>query len=63
MKVSVLDDWFDTLETLACLQRLAGHDVAIWMDHVDENCSEAGGGYRDKSLGVWRYREIPQELR
>jgi len=26
---------------------------------VNENCTEAGGGWRDKSLGVWRLAEIP----
>jgi hypothetical protein len=26
----------------------------------NENCTEAGGGWRDKSLGVWRLSEIPQ---
>jgi SAM-dependent methyltransferase len=25
---------------------------------LDENCMEAGGGWRDKSLGVWRLSEI-----
>ena len=25
---------------------------------VNENCQEAGGGWRDKSLGVWRLAEI-----
>jgi SAM-dependent methyltransferase len=26
---------------------------------VNENCLEAGGGWRDKSLGVWRIAQIP----
>jgi hypothetical protein len=26
---------------------------------LNENCTEAGGGWRDKSLGVWRLVEIP----
>jgi hypothetical protein len=26
---------------------------------LNENCLEAGGGWRDKSLGVWRLAEIP----
>jgi hypothetical protein len=25
---------------------------------LNENCTEAGGGWRDKSLGVWRLSEI-----
>ena len=33
MKVHILDDWFDTLQTLFCFTKLDGHDVAIWTDH------------------------------
>ena len=36
MKVSILDDYFDTLRTLDCFQKLAGHDVTIWNDHVQD---------------------------
>jgi D-3-phosphoglycerate dehydrogenase len=36
MKVSILDDWFDTLRTLPCFAKLAGHDVTIWNDHVQD---------------------------
>jgi D-3-phosphoglycerate dehydrogenase len=36
VKVAILDDYFDTLRTLACFERLAGHDVAVWTDHVQE---------------------------
>jgi hypothetical protein len=25
---------------------------------INENCAEAGGGWRDKSLGVWRLRDL-----
>ena len=34
VKVSVLDDYFDTLRTLRCFEKLAGHDVTVWNDHV-----------------------------
>jgi D-3-phosphoglycerate dehydrogenase / 2-oxoglutarate reductase len=34
MKISILDDYHDTLRTLACFHKLAGHDVEIWNDHV-----------------------------
>ncbi|MEL6807829.1 MAG: D-2-hydroxyacid dehydrogenase family protein [Pseudomonadota bacterium] len=33
MKVHILDDWFDTLRTLPCFSKLAGHDVTVWTDH------------------------------
>jgi len=36
MRVSILDDYFDTLRTLRCFEKLAGHDVTIHNDHVQE---------------------------
>jgi D-3-phosphoglycerate dehydrogenase / 2-oxoglutarate reductase len=36
MKVTILDDWFDTLRTLDCFRKLAGHEVRVWNDHVED---------------------------
>jgi len=36
VKVSVLDDYFDTIRTLDCFAKLRGHDVTIWNDHVQD---------------------------
>ena len=36
MKISILDDYHDTLRTLGCFAKLAGHDVEIWNDHVQD---------------------------
>jgi len=36
MKISILDDYHDTLRTLECFKKLAGHEVAIWNDHLQE---------------------------
>jgi D-3-phosphoglycerate dehydrogenase / 2-oxoglutarate reductase len=36
VKVSILDDYFDTIRTLDCFRKLAGHDVTIWNDHVQD---------------------------
>jgi D-3-phosphoglycerate dehydrogenase / 2-oxoglutarate reductase len=36
MKVAILDDWFDTLRTLPCFERLAGHEVTVFTDHVQD---------------------------
>ena len=36
MKISILDDYLDTLRTLDCLRRLDGHEVEIWNDHVED---------------------------
>jgi len=37
MKISILDDYHDTLRTLACFGKLAGHEVTIWTDHVQSD--------------------------
>lgn len=37
MKVTILDDWFDTLRGLPGFARLAGHEVTIWHDHVQDD--------------------------
>ena len=36
MKVTILDDYFDTIRTLPCFRKLDGYDVTIWNDHVQD---------------------------
>ena len=36
MKVSILDDYHNTVRTLGCFSKLVGHDVEIWNDHVQD---------------------------
>lgn len=36
MKISILDDWFDTLRTLPSFAKLEGHEVEVWNDHVED---------------------------
>jgi D-3-phosphoglycerate dehydrogenase len=36
MKVSILDDYHDTIRTLKAFGKLAGHEVTIWNDHVQD---------------------------
>ena len=36
MKISVLDDYHDTVRTLACFKKLDGHDVTVWNDHLQD---------------------------
>lgn len=36
MKISILDDYHDTLRSLDCFRRLDGHEVEIWNDHADD---------------------------
>ncbi|HET7766301.1 MAG TPA: D-2-hydroxyacid dehydrogenase family protein [Burkholderiales bacterium] len=37
MKISILDDYHDTLRTLDCFRKLAGHDVTVWNDHLQDS--------------------------
>ncbi len=36
MNITILDDYFDTIRTLPCFAKLAGHEVTVWNDHVQE---------------------------
>src|SRR5215470_3414680 len=36
MQISVLDDYHDTVRTLACFRKLDGHDVTVWHDHAQD---------------------------
>jgi len=36
MKITILDDYHDTVRTLPCFAKLDGHDVSIWNDHVQD---------------------------
>jgi D-3-phosphoglycerate dehydrogenase / 2-oxoglutarate reductase len=36
MKISILDDYFDTVRTLPCFGKLKGHEVTVFNDHVQD---------------------------
>lgn len=36
MNITILDDYFDTVRTLPCFAKLAGHEVTVWNDHVPD---------------------------
>src|SRR5438067_4080837 len=36
VKISILDDYFDTLRTLPCFHKLEGHEVKVWNDHTQD---------------------------
>jgi D-3-phosphoglycerate dehydrogenase / 2-oxoglutarate reductase len=36
LNISILDDYHDTVRSLACFRTLAGHEVNIWNDHVQD---------------------------
>ena len=42
MKIAILDDYFDTVRTLACFSKLTGHDVTVFNDHVQDIDALAG---------------------
>jgi D-3-phosphoglycerate dehydrogenase len=36
MRIGILDDYFDTVRRLPCFAKLAGHEVTIFQDHVQD---------------------------
>jgi len=36
MKITILDDYHDTVRTLPCFAKLTGFEVSIWNDHVQD---------------------------
>jgi len=36
MKIAVLDDYQDTIRTLDCFKKVAGHQVTVWNDHTKD---------------------------
>src|SRR3954453_6342897 len=36
MKISILDDYHDTVRSLPCFRKLDGHDVTVWHDHAQD---------------------------
>jgi D-3-phosphoglycerate dehydrogenase len=36
VKITILDDYFNTVRTLPCFAKLAGHEVTVWNDHVQD---------------------------
>ena len=56
MKVSILDDYYDTLRTLPCFSKLTGHDVTIWNDHVQDADVLAGRLHDTEALVLFRER-------
>src|SRR5438128_4607721 len=42
MNITNLDDYQDTIRTLACFPKVAGHKVTIWNDHTKDVDTLAG---------------------
>ncbi|MEK9774824.1 MAG: D-2-hydroxyacid dehydrogenase family protein, partial [Quisquiliibacterium sp.] len=49
MRISILDDYFDTVRTLPCFKLLDGHQVEVWTDHVQRS---------DQLVGRLRHTEV-----
>ncbi|MEM9676538.1 MAG: D-2-hydroxyacid dehydrogenase family protein [Pseudomonadota bacterium] len=63
MKITILDDYFDTLRTLPCFEKLNGHDVTVWNDHVQDTQSLAARLIDTEVLVLFRERtKIQAEL-
>ena len=58
MKVAILDDYFDTLRTLPCFAKLAGHEVTVWNDH-EQNVDRLAERLKDTEVLVL-FRERTQ---
>jgi D-3-phosphoglycerate dehydrogenase / 2-oxoglutarate reductase len=52
VKVSILDDYFDTLRTLDCFKKLNGHGVTIWNDHLQDVIVKAEDLARMKASAI-----------
>jgi len=63
MKISILDDYHDTLRTLDCFSKLEGYDVDIWNDHVQDTAVLADRLHDTQALVLIRERtEIREPL-
>ena len=51
MKITILDDYTNSISGLRCFRKLAGHDVTIWNDHV-QNPDELVSRLKDTEILV-----------
>ena len=56
MKITILDDYFDTLRTLPCFGKLDGHKIEIWNDHVQDTDALAARLKHTEALVLIRER-------
>jgi len=56
MNITILDDYQDTIRTLACFSRVAGHKVTIWNDHSKDVDTLAGRLKDTEALALIRER-------
>jgi D-3-phosphoglycerate dehydrogenase len=56
MNIAILDDYQDTIRTLACFSKVAGHHVSIWNDHTKDIETLAGRLKDAEALALIRER-------
>lgn len=56
MKVHILDDWFDTLRSLPCFEKLKTHDTTVWTDHEPDPSKLADRVKEAEALVLFRER-------
>jgi D-3-phosphoglycerate dehydrogenase / 2-oxoglutarate reductase len=56
MKITILDDYHDTLRTLECFKKLEGHEVTIWNDHIQDVDALADRLCETEALVLFRER-------
>ncbi|OGA47966.1 MAG: 3-phosphoglycerate dehydrogenase [Betaproteobacteria bacterium RIFCSPLOWO2_12_FULL_62_58] len=56
MNITILDDYQDTVRTLTCFSKLAGHNVTIWNDHTKDVDILAGRLKDTEALALIRER-------
>src|SRR5215510_15013955 len=56
MKITILDDYYDTLRTLECFKKLEGHDITIWNDHIQDVDALADRLRETEALVLFRER-------
>lgn len=56
MRIAILDDYFDTIRTLPCFAKLAGHAVTIFNDHVQDTDALAARLAETEALVLIRER-------
>ena len=61
MKITILDDYFDTIRHLPCFQMLNGHEVTIWNDHTQNEDSLVERLHQTEVLVLIRERTVITE--
>jgi D-3-phosphoglycerate dehydrogenase len=56
VKVTILDDWFDTLRDLPCFAKLEGHDVTVLTEHIPDPEALAARVHDAEALVLFRER-------